>query len=236
MVRTGGKWAELLDAAKRGGACRGCRMVPRGQGFRDGAADVRSVQARGLSGGEALSRLPSLLMVAALSEARSGERCKPQTAKLAKGVAGRPARTGARRCGRGVASWPWRAGARRCRNRARALSTAWRDGCCWSYARHDGSESGPRSGSGTATGVGSAARPGGWRLTTSCRSRPGATRGNRRTCRPCASAATSPRDARIGRRYRRQWRHGARWSTPGAGRSTAAISRQRARHGVTFDA
>ena len=78
------KWAELLDAAK-GAGIRGCRMVPRGQGFRDGAADVRAFRRACLEG--KVVPVPSLLMVAALSEARTVSDASAN-AKLAKGVQG----------------------------------------------------------------------------------------------------------------------------------------------------
>ena len=78
------KWPELIDAAK-GAGIKGCRMVPRGQGFRDGAADVRAFRRACLEG--KVVPVPSLLMVAALSEARTVSDASAN-AKLAKGVQG----------------------------------------------------------------------------------------------------------------------------------------------------
>ena len=78
------KWPELEDAVK-GAGIRGCRKVPRGQGFRDGAADVRAFRRACLEG--KVVPVPSLLLTSAMSEARTVSDASAN-AKLAKGAEG----------------------------------------------------------------------------------------------------------------------------------------------------
>ena len=75
---------ELREAAQIA-ALPFCRVVPRGQGFKDGAADLRSFKRAALDG--RVTPAPSLLMVSAMAEARSVSD-PAGNSKLAKGSQG----------------------------------------------------------------------------------------------------------------------------------------------------